>query len=309
MPALPRRARLLALALLLAVGAGLVLSVVVRRGNAAPSPTPRPSVVLPSPSPNADVLLGVGDIGSCDGKADEAVAELAATLPGTIALLGDTAYESGTTQEFADCFEPAWGPMRSRLRPAAGNHDYETADAAGYFAWFGSAAGTPGEGWYSYEIGSWHVVVLNSNCQLVGGCGKGSPQLTWLASDLAGHPTDCLLAYWHHPRWSSGRHGSSDATQPLWAALAAAGADVILSGHDHNYERILVDGVREFVVGTGGRSLYQFGRDPLDTTEVRSDEGYGLLELTLGEGRYDWQFLTVDIVTTSFTDSGTGECG
>jgi hypothetical protein len=307
MPVLSRRARLIALATLLALVAGMGLVGFVRPWIVARVGALAIPLVLPSEPDDAEVLLAMGDIGSCGGRSDEAVADLASRLPGSIALLGDLAYDDGTAAEFEACFEPAWGPMRSRLRPTPGNHEYETPDASPYFDWFGAAAGTPGEGWYSYELGAWHVVVLNSNCAFVGGCDEGSAQLAWLVADLAAHPADCLLAYWHHPRYSSGLHGSSEDTDPLWVALVDAGLDVALAGHDHDYERIRVGEVTDFVVGTGGRSLYPFEREALPTTEARHDKSFGLLWLALGEARYEWQYLPLG--TTAFTDSGTGDCG
>jgi hypothetical protein len=270
-----------------------------------PSVAARTQPASGSPPPEPEVLLAVGDIGSCEGRADEAVARLASRMPGSIALLGDIAYERGTADEYAQCFDRVWGPMRSRLRPTPGNHDYLTRDAAGYFSYFGSAAGRAGQGWYSYELGAWHVVVLNSNC-LVVGCGPGSPQVRWLRDDLAANPSACLLAYWHAPRWSSGRHGSTDTVDLFWSEVSAAGADVVLNGHDHTYERLTVDGVREFVVGTGGRSLYPFERGPLPETEVRNDAAYGLLWLSLGEDSYDWQYLALG--RSGFNDAGSGSC-
>jgi hypothetical protein len=248
----------------------------------------------------------VGDIGFCDGETDEAVASLASRLPGSIAILGDIAYPSGSATDFASCFEPAWGPMRPRLRPVPGNHEYETPEASAYFAWFGAAAGERGQGWYSWDLGAWHLVALNSNCAFVGGCGVGSPQLAWLQADLAAHPADCLLAYWHAPRYSSGHHGTLTHTDALWTALVGAGMDVALAGHDHSYERMVVDCVREFVVGTGGRSLYAFEHEALPTTEVRQDETYGILRLDVGEGNYDWEFLPAS--EPAFTDVGSGDC-
>jgi hypothetical protein len=324
MPVLSRRARLLMLATLLAFAAGILLVALLRSaapagadlpsGSAVPStsahssaPSTPSSTATPAPTPEAEVLLAVGDIGSCDGETDEAVASLASSLPGSIALLGDIAYPDGTTENFESCFEPAWGPMRPRLHPAPGNHEYETPEASAYFAWFGAAAGQPGQGWYSWDLGAWHLVALNSNCAFVGGCGPGSPQLAWLEADLAASDAECLLAYWHAPRHSSGRHGSLTHTDPLWVALVGAGMDVALAGHDHSYERLVADGVREFVVGTGGRSLYAFEQEPLPTTEVRHDDSYGLLRLDLGDGGYEWEFLPAG--NSPFSDSGTGDCG
>ena len=309
------RARLLALISLLAVAAGLLLLVLMRPNEPGLElPSELPSVAARSqpapgtsgsPQPEPEVLLAVGDIGYCGGEADEAVADLASRLPGTIALLGDTVYDSGTPEEFASCFDPAWVPMRSRFRPAVGNHEYETDGAAGYFGYFGSAAGVVGEGWYSYEVGAWHVVVLNSNCSQVE-CGDDSPQMAWLRQDLSAHSSDCLLAYWHHPRWSSGRHGSAGFVDGFWQTLQGADVDVVLNGHNHSYERLLVDGVREFVVGTGGRSLRGYFRPPLPETEARSADAYGLLWLSLDAGKYDWEFVALG--RSGFTDSGTGSC-
>ena len=316
MPVLTRRARLLALATLLALAAGIVIVALIRQpepsapdlpSSATPSVSRSASPAASSPSDEAPVLLAVGDIGYCDGETDEAVATLASRLPGSLAILGDIAYPDGTIGNFESCFEPAWGPMRSRMHPTPGNHEYETPEASAYFAWFGAAAGEPGQGWYSWDLGAWHLVALNSNCALVGGCGAGSPQLAWLEADLAAHPTACLLAYWHHPRYSSGRHGSIEETDALWNALVGAGMDVALAGHDHTYERMVVDGVREFVVGTGGRSLYPFEDEALPATEVRQDDTYGILRLDLGEGGYEWEFLPAG--PTVFSDAGTGDCG
>ncbi|HET6746375.1 MAG TPA: metallophosphoesterase, partial [Candidatus Limnocylindria bacterium] len=218
------RSRTLALASMVALLAGLLAYLAFGRGEAV-----SPGVELPSrlpsipvrtqppsgaptasgtPLPATEVLLAVGDVGSCDDRADDAVAQLASRLPGLIALMGDIAYERGTPEQFDQCFDPSWGPMRERLRPVPGNHEYLTDGAAGYFDYFGPSVGEPPRGWYSYDLGAWHVVALNSNCNEVA-CGTGSPQVEWLREDLAAHPSDCLLASFHHPRWSSGRLGSS----------------------------------------------------------------------------------------------------
>ena len=300
---------------LVVVAAVVLAAVLVRRAlpdtGSLTQPSLLPSVAeatagpLGSPASAPEILLAVGDAASCDKPADDAVAELASRLPGTIALLGDTVYEHGTAAEYRDCFDPVWGPMKSRIRPAPGNHEYGTQDAAGYFDYFGRAAGPRGEGWYSYDLGAWHVVGLNSNCPPLS-CAADGPQVTWLESDLAAHPTDCLLGSWHHPRWSSGRHGSQEQVDPLWEVLRAHGADLVLNGHDHTYERVRANGIRQFVVGTGGRSHYPFERGPLPTTEVRNDSTYGLLWLALADGGYRWQFLGLG--DTGFTDAGDGTC-
>lgn len=288
---------------------GMVLPIVLGAAILATSRLgTRPPDVLPLPSvePGATVLLAVGDIGSCDAGYDERVATVAATLPGTIALLGDIAYPDGSSANFAECFDPAWGPMIDRLRPAPGNHEYETAGAAAYFSYFGAVAGTLGASWYSYELGAWHVVSLDSNCEIVG-CGPASPQMAWLEGDLATHPAECTLAYWHHPRWSSARHGDHDFMDPIWDVLAAAGADLVLAGHDHDYERFgPIDGMRSFVVGTGGKSLYQEYRPRHAVSEQHASDSFGLLMLTLHDAGYDWRF--VPAAGSSLTDAGSGDC-
>jgi hypothetical protein len=286
---------------------------VILVGDEAPTPTPAPRT---APAPGADpVLLAAGDIADCDSDGDEATAKLLDGLSGTVAALGDTVYESGTPQQFADCYDPTWGRHKRRTRPAVGNHEYLTSGAAGYFGYFGAAAGDPAKGYYSYDLGSWHVVVLNSNCTPVGGCGAGSPQETWLRQDLAAHPTKCTLAYWHHPLFNFGEHGNDLNVQALWQALYEAGAEIVLSGHDHNYQRWTPQtpsgtqddarGIREFVVGTGGKNHYALGAPP-PNVEASNDETFGILQLTLHPDSYDWQFLP--IAGQSFTDTGSGAC-
>jgi calcineurin-like phosphoesterase family protein len=269
-----------------------------------PYRTPGPLPTFPA---GATVLLAVGDVGTCDDTNDDLVARLAKELPGSIALLGDIVYPDGGLGDYRKCFDPSWGPLRPRIHPAQGNHDFESANVSGYYDYFGAAAGTPHEGWYSYDLGTWHVVVLNSDCASVGGCGAGSPQLAWLQADLQTHPATCTLAYWHHPRYSSGEHGDNPATEALWQALAAAGADLVLSGHDHDYERLApVDGIRSFVVGTGGHSLIPFKRPSIPQTELRSDDSYGLLALDLRPAGFTWQF--VPIPGDELMDHGSAAC-
>jgi hypothetical protein len=162
------------------------------------------------------VLVGAGDIASCRSTGDEATAGLLAGIDGTVATFGDNAYQRGTAADFAQCYEPSWGQFKARTFPSPGNHDYDTAGASGYFDYFGTAAGAPGTGYYSYELGSWHVISLNSNCSaVVGGCAPGSPQEQWLKADLAAHSNACTLAYWHHPRFSSGIHGDHASVAPF----------------------------------------------------------------------------------------------
>jgi hypothetical protein len=228
--------------------------------------------------------------------------------------LGDLQYEDGAFSKFTASYEPSWGRVKAITKPAPGNHEYQTASAAGYYQYFGGAAGDPAKGYYSFDVGSWHVIALNSNCSAVGGCGAGSPQEQWLRSDLAGRTNTCTLVYWHHPLFSSGEHGSDSTYTAFWQALYDANADVVLVGHDHNYERFapqnptggldLARGIREFVVGTGGKNLRTFPT-VRPNSEARDVTSFGILELTLGASRYDWRFVPA---VGSFTDSGSASC-
>jgi calcineurin-like phosphoesterase family protein len=266
-----------------------------------------------APTPEA-VLLAAGDIGMCEGGGGEATAELVERLPGTVAALGDNVYENGSTDEYADCYAPHWGRLLSRTRPAAGNHEYHSEGAAPYFAYFGNAAGPAGRGWYSYDLGSWHVVVLNSNCDEVGGCGGGSAQWLWLRQDLAAHPATCTLAYWHAPRFSSGEHGPAQDMVDVWRVLYDARAELVISGHDHEYERFAPQdpvgnrddarGVRQFVVGTGGGELRAVSETAANSEELITHT-YGVMRLDLYPGRFAWSFLSVRDATL---DSGSADC-
>ena len=276
-------------------------------------PDGRCEVVKRPPVPD-EFLVAAGDIARCPGGAG-ITAALIDGLPGTVAAVGDLAYESGTPAEFANCYEPTWGRHKGRTRPVPGNHDYRTPGAAGYFAYFGAAAGEPGKGWYSYDLGAWHVVALNSNCGEVGGCGVGSVQERWLRADLAANKAECTLAYVHHPAFSSGdTHGGSRSVRPLLQALHDDGAEVILGGDDHDYERFAPqtvdgvaspEGVRQFVVGTGGATLRQFGA-PEPNSEARIAGVYGVLSLRLRERSYEWRFVAQPGSTA--TDTGSTDC-
>jgi hypothetical protein len=271
----------------------------------------------PPPPPSDVVMVGAGDIASCLSSGDEATAALLDNIPGTVYTLGDNVYDSGTTAEYADCYGPTWGRHKARTRPAPGNHEYSTLDAAAYFAYFGSAAGDPSKGYYSYNLGEWHVIVLNTSlgCSPIS-CAAGSPQEQWLRADLAANPKTCTLAYWHHPRFNSGTSaGDNPDVGPFWNALYQMNAEVVLNGHEHVYERFApqtpnavadpVRGIRQFTVGTGGRSHYSFGTIQ-PNSEVREANTYGVLKLTLHATSYDWTFIPV--AGSSFTDSGTGTC-
>jgi hypothetical protein len=262
------------------------------------------------------VLVAAGDIASCSSDGDVATATLLGHIDGTVAALGDNAYESGTAADFDNCYDPTWGRFKARTKPAPGNHDYLTTDAAGYYGYFGAAAGDPTKGYYSYNLGAWHIIVLNSQCKAVAGdCVRNGEEVQWLRADLAAHSQTCTLAYWHHPRFSSGLNGSDVYVDAFWQALYEYHADVVLNGHDHDYERFAPQdpsggadptrGIREFVVGTGGASHTAFV-SPIANSEVRNDQTYGVLKLTLHLRSYDWQFIPV--AGSTFTDSGSGTC-
>lgn len=280
---------------------------------ALPPATTRSQGAGPDPGSSEEVVLvGAGDIAKCDlmGGA-HGTARLLDQTPGTIFTLGDHAYESGSTSDFEKCYTPTWGRHRARTRPSPGNHDLKTDRGRPYYEYFGDNAGPKGRGYYSYDLGSWHIISLNSEDDTR----PGSAQGLWLREDLKANPRECILAYWHTPRFSSGPHGNDRRLSDVWRMLYEAGAEIVLSGHDHTYERFApldaegdVDperGVRQFVVGTGGAGVYKFKR-PAPNSEIRSNDTYGVLKLTLGPGRYQWEFLPVS--AGKFSDSGSGTC-
>jgi len=227
--------------------------------------------------------------------------------------LGDLQYDTGGNNAFKRSYDPSFGRVFSITKPAPGNHEYGTKGASGYFRYFGAAAGDPTKGYYSFDIGQWHIVALNSNCGAVS-CDAGSAQEQWLRADLAAHPTLCSLVYWHHPLYSSGQHGINKKMVPLFQAAYDGGVDVALVGHDHDYERFALqdaagqadpNGVREFVVGTGGRNHYHLGKARRNS-EARNFNTFGILALTLHPGSYDWNF--VPEPGGEFTDSGSQPC-
>ncbi len=272
-------------------------------------------VAVPPARAGGTVLVGAGDISECTSSGDSATAKLVESIGGTVFTLGDNAYKDGTAKQFKSCYGPTWGRFRGRTRPAVGNHEYHSKGAAGYWDYFGSRAGPRGKGWYSYNAGDWHVVVLNSNCSKVG-CGKGSEQERWLRADLARHDHKCTLAYFHHARFSSDReHGTAPEVGPFWEALYDYGADLVLSGHSHNYERFApqtpwgkadsAHGIRQIVVGTGGAGSYRFAGNKAHS-QVRNASTYGVLKLNLQSDSYDWRFIPT--AGKSFKDSGRGSC-
>jgi Calcineurin-like phosphoesterase len=286
----------LTLAALLTLGVATVL----RGQNEQPSEAERP------------VLLAAGDIARCGPELRGAMAtgRLLDRLQGTILSLGDHAYTTGAANDFQLCYEPAWGRHKGRTRPTPGNHDYFTENGRYYFAYFGENAGPERRGYYSFEVGGWHIVSLNSNIDST----AGSPQIQWLRNDLKTHPSVCSLAYWHIPLYSSGDHGSNPKMRDAWEVLHQFGVDVALTAHDHNYERFApldakgkpdpANGIRQFVVGTGGAGVYRFDR-LLPQSEVRNNESYGILKLTLSPTGYDWEFVPA---VGTFKDSGTATC-
>ncbi len=261
---------------------------------------------------SAPVLVGAGDIAKCGTNGAEATARLLDGIRGTVVALGDLAYDNGTARQFRNCYGPTWGRHKARTRPAPGNHEYNTSGAAPYYVYFGESAGEPGKGYYSYDVGSWHVVALNSNITAE----DGSEQEKWLWEDLKASKAACTIAYWHHPAFSSGEHGSDPKMLDVWRTLYHYRADVVLNGHDHSYERFAPQdpngkadpkrGIRQFVVGTGGANLRGFEEETVTNSEVRNSDTWGVLKLTLREDSYDWEFVPVEGKT--FRDAGTGRC-
>lgn len=258
--------------------------------------------VAPPPL-TASVLVGAGDIGNCSVTTDEATASLLDGIAGTVFTAGDNAYPDGTATQFNQCYAPTWGRHRARTRPSPGNHDYHTAGAAGYFGYFGAAAGPAGNGYYAYDIGVWRIYSLNSEV-------VSAAEVAWLRGDLASNPRRCTLAYWHRPRYATpypdATHASDPAIEPLWDALADAGAALVVNGHAHHYERFAPNrGVTEVIVGTGGTVLQPFGA-PIAGSVVRDAVTHGVIKVTLGGNGYSAEF--VPIATESFTDAFAGSC-
>jgi len=274
--------------------------------------------------PSADpTVIAAGDISMCQTTGDEETAKLIDSMPGTVFPLGDLAYQDGSKADFDNCYVPTWGRFKDRSRPVLGNHEYVQKGATPYFDYWGDAAGDRTKGYYSFDIGSWHIVALNSTCAEAGGCNKGAPMEQWLRQDLAAHPSRCLLAMWHHPRfYSPSKQPTTSKLEPtdrkmiaFWAALQEAGADIVLGGHRHVYERFARQdaegnatpaGIRQFVVGTGGGPHDRFTGPVAPNSEIRKAETYGVLQLTLHPGSYDWRF--VPTAGDTFTDSGSDTC-
>jgi hypothetical protein len=267
-----------------------------------------------------DLVCGTGTSSTAPCKYAETAALVTSIAPAAAILAGDIQYESGTKADFDAFYHPTWGVHKAITWPAPGNHEYQTSGASGYFDYYNGVglqtgrAGTRGKGYYSFNLGAWHLISLNSNCSSIGGCGAGSAQETWLRADLAANPVACTLAFWHHPLFSSGEHGNNTVMTAIWKALQDFGADLVIVGHDHNYERFgpqtstgVADpnGVRSFVVGTGGKETRQFGVIK-SNSEVRSSNSLGVLKLTLHADSYDWQFMPIPGHTLN--DAGSAAC-
>ena len=276
---------------------------IVTTGLAVPTPTPKP---VSRASTGEVILVGAGDIATCDRDEDELTAQLLDEIPGTVFTAGDNAYVDGTYAEYLNCYDATWGRHKDRTKPSPGNHEYNTSGAAGYFQYFNNIPS-----YYTYDLGAWRIYALNSEINV----SDTSEQVRWLEEDLAANPNQCVLAYWHTPRWSSGaKNGSRPDLQTLWQILYEAGAELVINGHEHNYERFaemdetgveISQGLREIVVGTGGAGLYDFGT-PLTASQVRDNTAFGVLKLTLRATGYDWEF--VPAANSTFTDSGSSNC-
>ena len=296
----------------------LILAVSTCTEPTGPGSTPvEPGVLLKPANATAEVFVGAGDISACTNNRDELTAQLLDGIAGTVFTLGDNVYPFGRAEDYANCYEPTWGRHKARTYASLGNHEYDMGNADPTFAYFGSRAGPAGLGYYSFDLGAWHIVMLNDNGAYVPFT-AGSTQDQWLIADLAGTTKPCILAIWHQPLFYSNKSPTGSTVRPsrkiFWDRLYAAGADVVLSGHQHHYERFtpmkpdgtvdLSGGIRAFIVGTGGESTGA-PEAIAANSEVRS-AGFGVIKFTLHDGRYDWEF--VPAPGTSFTDSGSATC-
>ncbi|MBI9051329.1 MAG: metallophosphoesterase [Anaerolineaceae bacterium] len=282
------------------------------------TPTPfMPAVSTPTmqPKPQGVYLTGAGDISICGEDGDDQTAPLLADIPGYIFALGDNQNDEGEPETFSRCFDASWGQYKDRMIPVVGNHEYFTENACGYFDYFGDAAGQRGKGYYSRDVGAWHIVVINSICDEVGGCDPGSEMITWLENDLSTDNHLCTLAMWHIPRFSTGYHGGNDSLDTIWRTVVAHDVELVLNGHEHDYERFtpmdengevnIVTGTRQIIVGTGGAPLRkQYGNN--ENSEVFYSSSHGVLKLFLDYGYYTWEYIPVN--ADGFTDTGTGYC-
>lgn len=297
------------------VVASVALAMSLPGSARAASDAPATSDPEPTPARGATILVA-GDIASCEWRADAATARLVRRRTGIVMTAGDHAYPLGTARTFRDCYGPTWGRFRGRTRPVPGNHDRATAGARPYFDYFGARAGPPGRGYYAFDAGSWRVYALDSSCWLGDRCRKGSAQYRWLERDLERHPVACSMAVLHHPTYTSGPRGNGGRTRPLIRLLYRAGAELVVNGHDHFYERFAparpwgrIDrrhGVRQFIVGTGGAPLYGFRSRTPGHSRVRQNRVHGILWLRLEPDAYAWRFIPVR--RGAFDDRGSSAC-
>jgi len=259
-----------------------------------------PTTAMPVAS-GAPVIVAGGDIACPDSPCDshrETGALIRRINPRAVLTLGDNQYNEGALSDFQSSYDPTWGRRKGRTYPAPGNHEYQTPDADGYYDYFGRRAHRSSEGFYGFNIGRWHLVSINT--------GNGAPsdaELRWVRRNLSRDRHRCELAYWHHPRWSSGNtHGSDARMNGLWQVLFRQGVDVVLNGHEHNYERFALlrpsgersrNGIRQFVVGTGGRGHYSLG-SPIQGSQARIDDEFGVLKMVLRRSSYEWSFIATN---------------
>jgi hypothetical protein len=276
-----------------------------------------PGAAAPAAAASSPTLAAAGDIiGDCTGSScgyQKTAAVITSLNPTTVLALGDVSNRSGSASDYTSRFNSSWGVFKAKIRPVPGNHDYGAPGAVNFFNYFGAAANPP-RGYYSYDVGTWHIIAINSNCSEVGGCQAGSAQEKWLRNDLAQHPAACTLAFWHHPRYSSGVGGNNTSMKDIFQDLYNARADVVLSSHSHDYERFALqnnasqrdaNGIRQFVVGTGGSFFTSFGSIK-PNSQARNNNTFGVLKMTLGASSYSWKF--VPVAGKTFTDSGTRTC-
>jgi hypothetical protein len=282
------------------------------------SPIGTPPDPGPPPGPNASVLVGAGDIARCGTPGAVATAALLDNIPGTVFTAGDNVYTNGDAANYTDCYEPTWGRHLDRTFPVLGNHDYAGwPGAPNYFSYFGSAAGPRGLGYYTYQVGSWRIIALNS--EFFANAENGAPnaaaaatQVQWLKNELSANSFACTIAIWHRPLFSSGTNGNNVDMRDLYKAAYDGNVDIVINGHDHNYERFgpqdaegkadAARGIRQFVVGTGGVTLNSTFNKKTNSEDFKSV--YGVLKLTLSPGAYAWDFIPV----TGPHDTGSGAC-
>ncbi|HEY2946600.1 MAG TPA: metallophosphoesterase [Vicinamibacteria bacterium] len=315
-----KKLRLLVVSLAAFAACGNPSAVAPAAATAPAGPPSPPAARDPVVAAAGDIVCGTDSRGNpCKDRETRQVA--LGMNPDAVLTLGDLQYETGSYPDFINFYEMSWGSFRSITQPVPGNHEYMTPSARGYFDYwnglsaFSGPAGDRDKGYYAFNLGDWHIVGLNSECGRIGGCGSSSPMASWLRQDLAANRRACTLAYWHTPLFSSGQNGGTPAMRPVWQILYDAGVDVVLNGHDHSYERFAPQtpagaadparGIRQFVVGTGGRNLTPFPTIQ-PNSELRDSSSFGVLQLRLHPTSYDWQFHAIPGM--ALADRGVGLC-